>query len=245
MKLGNSNPVIVDFDPYATNTVQNHGMGEYANIGDGRSFRFAQAGAVALAKGKLGQAPAPKTNHHNVAVASAAAVGASTVTVTLGATAAVAQEYVEGYLAINDNAGEGQTYKISDQPAAASSAALTVTLFDNVSVALTTSSEATLVHHAQKGVVEVASATRRPSGVPLVDVAISGYYWGQVKGVSSVLADQAIALGSRCVASGSVAGAVVAESTTAATAVVTTQVALANILAGVDTEYRPLFLTFD
>lgn len=257
MKLGNAYPLIIDFDPYNTATlagatVQNHELGAHIDITDGRSFRYAKAGASALGVGKLVTAPAPKVNHHNMAVQAAAAIGATSVAVTLGATATVAQEYAEGYLTINLTPGQGQIFKISDQPATASAGTQTVTLFDPVSVALTTASKANLVHNPYNYGINAAVATTRAVGVPLTPVAAStsitsgqNYFWAQSKGPVAVLADQAIALGSRIGPSASIAGAVVADSGTYTTALATTALGVANIMAGVDTEYRPIFLTID
>lgn len=259
MKLGHANITLIDFDPYTNVTnastvtgFNNHELGAHLDITDGRSFRFAKAGASALGVGKLATAPTPKANHHNMAVQAAAAIGATTISVTLGATAAVAQEYAEGFLTISVTPGQGQIFKISDQQAASSSATQTVTVYDPVNVALTTSSKANLVHNSYNMAINGTSQTTRTVGVPLVPVTAStsaiigqSYFWAQCKGTVAVLADQTIALGSRLAPSGSVAGSVIAESSTFATAQVTTPIGVANIMAGVDTEYRPMFLNVD
>lgn len=249
MKLSATNPIIIDFDPYNTSTAQAHELGARFEISESRSFHYGKnSTAAALGVGKIGLAPAPKTNHHNMAVQAAAAIGATTVSVTLGATASTAQEYAEGYLTINLTPGQGTVYKVSDQPATSSGQTQTLGLSDPINVALTTSSKANLVHNAWNAVVEAAVATRRAAGVPLVPVAQSTstvpvYYWAQTNGVASVLADQAITLGARLGCSASVAGAVAADSTTYGTSSLTTPVGVASIMAGVDTEYRPVFLT--
>lgn len=237
---------VVDFDPFTVRTEADpsHQLGSQIELVDTRKFRYGKVGASNVSKGKLQLAPAPKANHHNVAVAVAAASGATQVTVTLGATAAVAGEYDEGFLAINDVDGEGQVYKIGNNPAANASATLAVKLLDGIATALTTSSEATLVHNAHNGVVEAASQTRRGAGVPLVSVSAGDFGWFQVSGPAAVLADGALALGAICAASGAVAGAVVANADVTAP-IAETFVGVANILAGVDTEYRPISLTIN
>jgi hypothetical protein len=93
------------------------------------------AGAAALAPGKLAVAATVVANHQNMAVAAAAAVGATSVTVTLGATAATADYYADGFLTINDAAGEGISYRVKSHPAHAGSGSLVVELYDPIKVA--------------------------------------------------------------------------------------------------------------
>ena len=245
MKL-TSHATILDFEPYRlrTETTPTHNLGEFVNMADGRRFRYGKVGAVAVTKGKLQTAPAAKANHHNLVVLTAAATGSLIVTVTLGATAAVANEYAEGYLVINDNAGEGQVYQISSHPAAASSATLALTLFDPIQVALTGTSDGTLVPNNYSGFIEGTSATIKPAGVPLLDLGIGNFGWVQTGGIAGVLAGGTIGVGGWCVADGSVAGAVALASATIATTVVQNRVGYA-VVAGVSTEYRPVFLTID
>jgi hypothetical protein len=237
-------PSIITIDPFTQeeSAAEDLGLGVY--LADRRAFRYAKVGASDVSKGKLQTAPAPKTNHHNVAVAAAAAIGAKQVTVTLGATSAVANEYSEGYLCINDNTGEGQTYKIAGHPAANSSASLVVTLADPLTVALTTTSEACLVHNGFNGVIEGTSVTIRPAGVPLISLTAAYFGWVQSKGVASVLCETATTLGAKQKSSDSVAGAVedLADILGASGEV---EVGTASIMAGVDTEYRPIVLTID
>ncbi|MEM3077613.1 MAG: hypothetical protein QXW38_08370 [Candidatus Nitrosotenuis sp.] len=249
MKL-ESAATILDFNPFdvRTEAESTHNLGEGIYLADGRCFRYAKVGAANISQGKLQSAPAPKTNHVNLAMANAS-LGDTKVTVTLGATAATADEYAEGYLCINDVDGEGATYKIAGHPAASASATLELTLFDPLDDDTTASSEATLVHNAYNGVVEAASKTRRPAGVPVENINAGDFGWLQTKGIAAVLAEGPIAVGNSCVPSGSVAGAVTQDTSF-------TEGVDANrqwdewpvgraIIAGVDTEYRPVFLTIE
>ena len=239
---------VIDFDPFNSRAAGDPSMdlGGLIELNDYRAFRYAKVGAANISQGKLEQAPAPKANHTNNAVTAAVAAGANIVPITLaGATAAVVSEYDDGLLVVNAGPGAGQTYRISHNPAIASSGSGNITLIDPIAVALTTSSKVTLVHNAFNGVVEVAAATRRPGGVPLTNLTAAYEGWLQTKGVASVLAQGAIAVGSNVVSSGTVAGAVAAVSGTYATDLATVQVGSATVVAGVDTEYRPIVLTID
>lgn len=242
---------IVDFDPYVADArTAAHELGDMAILTDKRTFRMSKAGASNISKGKLQLAPAPKTNHHNIAVPTAVAADEFAVTVTLGATAAVAGEYNEGWVIVNDNEGEGQEYKISSHPAANSGASLAIKLFDGISTPLTTSSEVSLVHNRFNATVEAAVATRRLAGVPLVNVTATQLFWAKTGGVAGVLADGAVAVGNAIVPSDAVAGAVeqqdVFVNATDATRLDAKSVAgRADIMALVDTEFRPVTLMID
>lgn len=238
-------PQIVTLDPFSqdTSTSETQQLGDQL-WADHRIFRYALAGASNLSAGKLGLAPTPKANHHNnTAIASSA--GTLTPTFTIGATAVVAGEYNEGYVMVNVTPDVGRTYKISSLGAVTSAGTANPTLFEPIVTAWTTATRVSLVHNTHANVVESAVATKRAAGVPLIAVTAASYYFAQSRGVASVLADGAIALGSLIGVSGSVAGAVVVNSGTYATALATTQVGQASIMAGVDTEYRPMFLTVD
>lgn len=237
---------VLDFQPYDSRTEAGStmAMGEGVRLADFRVFRYAKAGASNISKGKLQLAPAQKANHHNNAVQTAAAIGATSVAVTLGATALVADEYNEGYLAVNDATGEGQTYKIKRSPATDASGVCTYELFDPISVALTTSSEVSAVHNTFNAVVEAAVATRRAAGVPLISMAAGDFGFLQTKGVAAVLADQTTTLGGPLSASASVAGAV-ADIADEITTSAVRRVGYCDIMAGVDTEYRPITLAID
>lgn len=250
MKL--SQPVnggVLDFDPYNVRSQADpsHDFGALVELDDMRAFRYGKAGASNVSVGKVQLAPAPKTNHTNNAVTAAVAAGANQVPITLaGATAAVVGEYDDGYLIVNAGPGIGQVLKISHNPAISGSGSGTIALVDAVVVALTTSSKVTLVHNAYNGVVEAAAATRRSAGVPLVSLTATYNGWLQTKGVASVLADGTIAVGNDLIASSAVAGAAkVVDTTSAATATAQSKIGQANIVAGVDTEYRPVVLSID
>lgn len=240
----NSAPDVVDFNPYKTSTTQQHLLG--TQFVDGEDvYRYAKVGASTITRGKLQTAPAPKTNHHNLTV-TAAALGDKTITVTLGNTAAVADEYAEGYIVLSDATLGGHQYKIKTHPAASGSATLVVTLYEPVQVvALTTSSKANLVHNSYNGVIEGTSQTVRVAGVSQVTATTGLFIWVKTRGVSALLADQTIALGSWIVPSTSVSGSVIAISGTYSTALITNKLGQADVMAGVDTEKRPIRLEIE
>lgn len=227
---------------FSEDTVQNADFGAKASTSDGRVYRYVKAGGTALIAGQVFDGPATVANHTNVTVASAAAVGAVQVTVTLGSTAATANQYANGYLIVNDVAGQGFTYMIKSNPAADASASLVLTLADDESIqdALTTSSQVTLVANQYNGViVHAASETGVPVGVAIKDITAASFGWIQTRGPVSCLADASpAAIGQQVDASTTTAGA----STLGTVATPGIGYALAQ---QVSTEYNPIFLTID
>ncbi len=237
MKLA-SNATILSFDPFTVDTGDStHNLGEQVMTNDGRQWRYGAA-ASTLTKGNLNQAPAPIDNHKNMATA-AAALGATQVTVTPGATGGAANIYAEGYLVVNDVTGEGMTYQVKGHPTITSSVAFTVDLFDPIRVALTSTSETSLVHNAYNAFVEATVTTTRGSGVSMVSGAAGDYVWLQNRGVASVLNGTAVTLGAPLVAESS--GKVNDQADILGASSENT-VAWASIMAGVATEFRPVYL---
>lgn len=193
---------------FSSSTTKETNLGAKAFDENGNSYRYVQAGAVALVPGTLVQASAQIANHQNLTPA-AAAIGATQVTVTLGATAATANQYTGGYVMVTVTPGQGYRYKISGHPAADASATLVLTLEDPILVALTTSSRVDLVASAYSGVIiNPTTATSAPVGVAIFPIPAASYGWIQDGGVANVLADGAITTGTNVIASNATAGAI-------------------------------------
>jgi len=186
---------------------------------------YAQMGPTVGVAGSLYQSEAVTANWNSKTVDTARAAGATQISATLGATAVVKDEFDEGYVVIEDDAGEGHLYHIArawkaeDSNAAADgSAVLTVNLIsgESVQVALTTSTtlsffknklDEVIVHPSPPTAAVVGVAMRAvssPSGI--------GYYcWLQVRGPASVKADGTLVAGKGVrAAEGSADGAVAA-----------------------------------
>lgn len=220
-----------------------HTLGSLAFTKDGRLFRYGQAGATALAAGKLAQIPAVVANHQAL-VTAAAAVGTKKVTVTLGATAATADQYADGYLVVRDTAttGAGQSFPISSNAVGASSGTCDIYLDEAVAEALTSAS-VTNLELAPYGSMLISSSgdtTELVTGVPQIDVTAAYYAWFQVRGVAAVLGNGTITKGAGLIKSATTAGAVDIEGTSAITMRVGIQ-----LQTGTSTKYNTSFLTID
>jgi len=217
-------------------------VGTRWDLSDGREVMLVStSSATTVAPGKLYQDAAIVPNHQNCAVTAYQAYSANgnvpaKVTITLGATAATANQYAGGFVVVNDVTGEGQTLRIASHPAADSGGSLAITLEDGANTALTTSSEVCLLPaHGANIIIQPTTVTGAQVGVGLCPIAASSYGFLVTKGITSALADGAIGVGLGISVSGSVAGAFAVAAATTARLGYAAQ-------AGVDTEYRALFV---
>lgn len=203
------NPTVFQQGLYDESSTQIHRLGTVRMLSDGRCFVYSQAGATALVAGKLGQSSIPIANHDELTT-TAAAAEAKTVTVTLGATAATANQYAEGFLMVNKGTSIGHMYKIRSHPAADASATLALTLYEELRVAIT-DEECSLSAHPAKGILVCpVTLTGAVSGVTPIAVTALYYFWNQVKGMCAVLTDGTVVIGNQVRASEDDVGAVAA-----------------------------------
>lgn len=162
--------------------------------GSGRKFRYCKNAAVALTKGLMLQQAAAVTNWQNEVqtTGTAAAVGDKKITIYV-ATAPTANEWDDGYLIIQDGAGEANMYTIASHTVPASGTLVTVYIADagGIRTATAVTSEVTVVKNLYRDVIvhPVTTATGIPVGVPLVDVTANYYFWAQTKGPCPMVVD--------------------------------------------------------
>ena len=236
-QLTGTGPAVVAQGLYEQSVSALHNLGELVHSNDGRAFRYCKAGGTALEAGKLQQSSAQDTGDHNLAVAATAA-GLKTIT-TVGTVTVTANQYASGFVVIADDAGEGYMYRISSHPAA-TAAVVTLTLADEVQVALTASTTIDIIKNPYEGViVNPTTISSAPAGVAVKPLTASYYGWLQVSGPCAIFADDTIAVGLDVVASATVAGAV---EVTADGAPEIMSVVGTAIVAGTDAEYVPINL---
>ena len=201
-------------DEKATTTAKKNRIGARMVLPDGSRFVYASAGEAITAGQVTMQAQTSSGHIKDLAVRSAASAGATKIVLTNVTTAVTASgsytgksttvgDYEDGYVFINDAAGEGQMWSIKNHSAAATSGgaaqALTINLYDTdkVSTALTTSSEAGLIKNPQNSVEiwDVNDIDGIVAGVPRNDVASGSYFWNQVYGPAAVLTNGTVVLG--------------------------------------------------
>lgn len=177
---------------YEDSTTQYHAIGQKGTIGE-RTFYYASNTGAAIAKSVLVASAAPVANHVSVAWASGGAAGASTATVTLGATAATANQYRDGWFVMIDGTGSGQARRIKSHPAADASATLELTFYDPIETTLGTG-EASLLVNEYAGVrVTPGNAGVNVIGVTPCEIAAGStnvaYFWLQTGGPCMILGD--------------------------------------------------------
>jgi len=214
-----------------------------------RVWRYTQNGGVALRAGDLLQAAAVAhaEQDDDIVCGEAAAAGAYTVEVTSTANLDTAPNnaadtFAEGYLYVNDEAGEGYAYKIKSNEALSGTDNATFTLYEPLKVALTVASQLGLIMSPYKKVIaSVAVMTGIPVGVATLAVTADYFFWMQTGGPAAVQAHAAIARGCWCVG-GTHAAAVDPNIDNTATL---QHVGFALTPGVTDTETMLVFLTLD
>lgn len=200
-----TNPILIGGVPsnqsvYEVLTEARHPRGTRGSLPDGRVFEYVRSdNATAIGHGKLATYDPIVAAVDKIAVQAAVAVGAYAIPVTV--TLSVAANELEGsFISIDDDAGEGQLYKILGH-AEHTSGTLTLAIDRPVVTALTTSSTATIVFagNAVKisaAVVAQAEPVEVAAGVPLVDIPAGDtdaqFFWVQKTGWASVLFGTAV-----------------------------------------------------
>lgn len=156
----------------------------------GKAYRYVKAGAT-LVVGNLLQGPAVGTAEDDLAVAANTAAGLTTLVLTNGTTVVTGGEYVGGTAEVSVTPGLGDEYTIVASSAAASGAALTLTLDRPLRTALTAAaSKVTIRRSPYNGVIQAPTTLTGPIvGVAIYAIASGEFGWIQTKGVAAVLSD--------------------------------------------------------
>lgn len=175
---------------------QGHPFGGRMLFADGRVFAYSQAAATAIGAGLLCAQTLNAADHDLLAVAAAVAIGEKVITVTNGGTTVIAvDDFKNGWLHIEDDAGEGHNYLIKTNDGAATGATVTITIFASIQVALTTATTVTLFrNHYSQAIVHPSPPVTMVIGVTPGAVTASFFHWQQQRGPASVLADGATAV---------------------------------------------------
>jgi hypothetical protein len=190
-------------DEKVTSTTADVGLviGTRMILPDGRVFRYAFSNGAAGAGTGVQSSVALANQDSDIAVSAAAAVGATSVSITFGTspnTDVTADQYANGYLFVNDEAGEGHVYRIAGTDAhvaadVSASPAVSINLAsgDTIAEALTTSSEVGLVANPYMHVIPSpgGAQTGRTVGFAPTEVADNSYFWAQTWGESALLVD--------------------------------------------------------
>jgi hypothetical protein len=198
-------------DLKVVSTVQQVKLGARVFDEDGNQYTYCKVGASQVNHGLLTTSEATVANHTNIALAADAAVGAMQVSVTLGATAAVQDQYTEGYVVLNAGTGSGYRYAVKGHYAANASATLVLYLQEPLVAAVTAAStKASLYKNPCKDVIVTTTLGKNP-GVSLVDLPAANFGWLQTKGLAPVLAQGAVTKDFAVIQSTTTAGAIAVQ----------------------------------
>jgi hypothetical protein len=204
---------------FSSSATQEHALGEYKESKDGRGFRYALAGAVALVAGNTLQTRVEEAEHDALVVVTGAA-GSTEITLTTEATTGAldANEYGNGLAIIDTTPGEGYSYGILSHPlvAAQTNGIIKLKPSDSIQVALSTASRVTLIFDPHSKVIQfpVTTATGVCVGVAIYPIAIAEYGWIQTHGNCGVLIAGTPAAGAQVTPVGATAGTVSIMSST-------------------------------
>jgi len=170
---------------------QRHKLGTRMAFADGRVYRYAKDSGAGIAAGRLVQAPVTDAaDDMDLAWSAGGAVGGTTVTTGTSLTI-TKDQYKEGWLYVNDAAGEGCIYPIKSNTAVSGAAGCVFTIDeeDGFSIALTaTSSLFGVVYNIYDGVlVQPTTITNAAVGVSTTTVTASYYTWLQTWGPCALL----------------------------------------------------------
>ena len=240
-------------NPYAESSTQLYPLGSELVYGD-RKFRYAFMNGAVTAGHLLQQAPL--IAHHSQCVITNAdddgstfshAAGSTRISIeTAGDTDLTENQYAEGYLLVNDEAGEGQLLRIKSHPAHnhGDDPTCIITTYDALKTAIVkNSSQVCLTVNPYLDVIVAPTAeTGAVVGATVVDMTDDYYGWIVTHGPAAVLVSSAdIVLGHNVMRSVADAGGVQVMSNDSAGNV---QQLVGTTMAGsvVDTEYAMIML---
>jgi hypothetical protein len=216
------------------------GVDQFGNV-----YRYACAGVAPLVQGNWLQAPAQVPLHQNMAPIGGTTfdVGATSLTVVLGATAAAANQYAQGWAIVSSGPGAGQRLQIASHPAALASAQLTLTLSQPIDTQIVVAtSKIDLVANPYNGVIQnpITTLTGACVGVATGATPAGAYDWIQTSGVGAALIAGTPGVGLAIVVPGTAAGAAVIDGAAAAT-----QVVGAMLVTGVDGRIQAVMIRLE
>ena len=175
---------------------QKQKLGTRAVTPDGRVFYYAENSGTAITTGgQIVDGIAAVGAHDGDLATAALAAGAQTVTTTTSLTV-TKDQYKDGYLFINDNAAQGEVYRIKSNTAVASAASCEITIDepDGIRTAFTTSTQFGLMYSPYKDVKIIdgnGTMTTGPLGVTTIPVTADYFCWIQTAGPAAVLSGAA------------------------------------------------------
>ena len=224
-------------DPFTSGLTQLFPLGSRLLYGN-TVYAYGRLAAAAVTAGKCVTHAASIAHHFDLTPTAGVAAGETAISVETAGTDITLNQYANGYLYVNDAAGEGQMLRIKSNPAHdhSSDPSIVITCYDDLATAITTSSRITLIPDPRSAlIVQAATTTGATLGVTVVDMAASAYGWFSVSGPATVLTSGTLVVGNHAVplgapgAVGPAAGDVIQVIGTVMIVNVTTDYSLINL----------------
>lgn len=163
---------------YEGDTVQRAPLGTRLKLSD-RTYYYALS-ATTAAGGTVLCGTQPVASHQSgILLIASTSVGASIISGTSSASVA-ANFYAEGYFSEAAGTGAGEVYKIKGHPVG--TAAIPITLYDDLNVTITSGTTYALIPSPYKNVLVASQNLGIPAGVAVAAVTSGSYFWLQTYG---------------------------------------------------------------
>lgn len=195
---------------YEESASQNYAVGTKLVYGDGRVFRYTKNAANTLTKAKMTQCQVVETKTHEITQGDGVfAVGDTQIAMTItGSGTFVKDEFAQGWFFVNKGTAMGDIYKVlashlSYETGGARGAGVDDTIMNllletPIRTATALTSEASLIPSRWYDVVVFPTAhTGLATGVPLIGITASYYFWAQTGGACPIIVDtgETVAIG--------------------------------------------------
>tara|TARA_R110002167_G_scaffold72089_6_gene203078 strand:+ start:995 stop:1900 length:906 start_codon:yes stop_codon:yes gene_type:complete len=193
-------------DPYTSGASQLFPLGSRLLYGN-TVYSYGKMGAGAVTAGKCVTHAASIAHHFDLTPTAGVAAGETAISVETAGTDITLNQYANGYLYVNDAAGEGQMLRIKSNPAHDHSEdpSIVITCYDDLATAITTSSRITLIPDPRSALIgQAATTTGATMGVTVVDMAATHFGWFAVSGPATVLTSGTLVVGNHAVPLGAV-----------------------------------------
>lgn len=190
---------------------QRHRLGEKYEDGFGRVWRYAHAGATALAPALMTCAEAmPSGIFEIVQTGYTSAIGDTQIRVLATTGSGITNgQLIDGWLIVNKVTGLGHAYAIANNTWITGDTVMSVELYEPIRVATSATSEITMRKNLyEKVIVNATTPTGLATGVPNMTIPISYYGWLQRKGPCAMTVDTGETLTIGCVCGGASSAAV-------------------------------------
>ncbi len=231
---------------FVTETAQGANLGTAMDLPDGRRFRYTLNGGVVGVAGSLYAGVVPDADNDALAVTTAA-LDDKSLFITMGATEALVEQFRDGYVNVEDDAGEGKLLAIKNHAAVAGAAEGEFFLRASLPVAFAAGTTVGLTENLfSNTVIHPSPALSGVSGVYQAPIAVAGFGWSQVAGPCSVLGDGVLVIAMHVMVSDNLDGAVEDFTLTEGTAnTVDDQIVGRCLTVEADTEHSIIYLQLD